>query len=66
MMEWLAGGATAISMALAGWLVQLSNKVSQHETAVSHLRDLINSRFDQLEQRLERVESLLMSTRSLR
>lgn len=56
-MEAILGTMGAGFLAVLGWAYTLSNRVLIVETEYEGLKDLINAKFESVEERLERIEN---------
>jgi hypothetical protein len=62
MLEAIVGVLGTAFIGTLGWAVQLSSRVSQIETRHEDLLTLINSRFDEVSRRLDRIERAMNGT----
>lgn len=61
MLETLVGLLGTALLGVLGWAFQLQNRVTIIETQQDNLVTLINTRFDAVENRLERIEEKIWS-----
>lgn len=59
MLETVVGILGAAVLGVFGWAFQLSNRVSVIETEYNGLQELINTRFAEVNRRLDRIEDKL-------
>ena len=59
MLETIVGILGTAFLLVVGWTIQLGNRVSITETKQKDLETLINTRFDAVDDRLDRIERSL-------
>lgn len=59
MLEAVVSFLGVATLAIFGWAFQLSNRVSVVETENEGLKELINTKFDEVNRRLDRIEDKL-------